>query len=353
MKPIENQDYEALVKELANIDVPHKRLAAARLETLRRHQQEIRIRRRTFKSLAVLALLVLVFVTTIRVSPVFASAVAKIPGFAPLVQMITYDKGVADILNHHYYEEIGTTQTKNGLTFTLQGVIADESGMILPYTLSAPFNIQRLDTKKVELLRNGEPLSVGIGYSWIRDKETKIIEENFEITAGAESIDYHDARFELYIQMADEHHTEFTIPFELKKPIAKTKVYEMNEVLSFEGQHITVKSIAISPLRTGITIAVDPDNSQRILGFDDLRFLDENGEEWSAIQNGLTAKGNMLDGETTYFMQSNYFREPKKLTLQVGEVKALPKGKDYIEVDFGKKQSLISTFVIRSKGTCE
>ena len=70
--------------------------------------------------------------------------------------MITYDKGVADIIDYDYYEEIGTTQTKNGLTFTLQGVIADESGMILPYTLSAPFNLQKLDTKKIELRRNGE-----------------------------------------------------------------------------------------------------------------------------------------------------------------------------------------------------
>lgn len=35
--------------------------------------------------------------------------------------MITYDKGVADILDHHYYEELGQTQTKNDLSFTLQG----------------------------------------------------------------------------------------------------------------------------------------------------------------------------------------------------------------------------------------
>lgn len=340
MKPLEDQDYEVLVRELASIDVPQERLAAARTETLRRHQQDKRIRMRAYKSLAVVALLVLVFVTSIRVSPVFASTVAKIPGFAPLVHMITYDKGIADIIDHDYYEEIGTTQSKNGLTFTLQGVIADESGMILPYTLSAPFTIQKLDTKNVELRRNGEALAVGISFSWHREKETKIIEENIEITAGTESINYQDAQFEFYIQLADVHNTEFTIPFELKKPIAKTKVYEMNEVLSFEGQNITVKSISISPLRTGITIAVDPHNELRILGFDDLRFFDENGEEWSTIMNGLTAKGNELDGETTYFMQSNYFREPKKLTLQVGEVKALPKGEDYIEVDFAKNKVL-------------
>lgn len=339
MKPLEDMDYEVLVRELASIDVPQERLAVARTESLRRHQQEKRMRRRAWKSLAVVALLVLVFVTSIRVSPTFASAVAKIPGFAPLVQMITYDKGVADIIDNDYYEEIDTTQMKNGLTFT-QGVIADESGMILPYTLSAPFNLQKLDTKNVELRRNGEALAVGMRFSWYREKETKIIEENIEIIAGENSIDYQDAQFELYIQFDDANNTDFTIPFELKKPIAKTKNYEINEGMSFEGQNLTVKSISISPLRTGITIAIDPDNDMRILGFDDLRFFDENGEEWSTIQKGLTATGNALDGETTYFMQSNYFREPKKLTLQVGEVKALPKGEDYIEVDFVKNRVL-------------
>ena len=340
MKPLEDKDYEALVRELASINVPQERLAAARTESLRRHQQEKRIRRRAWKSVVVAALLVLVFVTSIRVSPAFASTISKIPGFAPLVHMITYDKGVSDIIDHEYYEEIGTAQTKNGLTFTLHGVIADESGMILSYTLSAPFNVQKLDTKNVELRRNREALEVGIGYSWYREKETKLIEEKIEITAGENPIVYQDAQFEFYIQLADANKTEFTIPFTLKKPIAKTKNYEINEVMSFKGQNITVKSISISPLRTGIVIAIDPNNDMRILGFDDLRLLDENGEEWSTITNGLTAKGNLMDGEATHFLQSNYFREPKKLTLQVGEVKALPKGEDFIEVDFVKNRVL-------------
>ena len=153
-------------------------------------------------------------------------------------------------------------------------------------------------------------------------------------------IDYQDAQFELYIQFTDADKTEFTIPFSLEKPIAKTKNYAINEEMSFEGQNITVKSISISPLRTGITIAVAPDNDMRILGFDDLRLLDENAEEWSTITNGVTATGDLMDGEATYFMQSNYFREPKKLTLQVGEVKALPKGQDYIEVEFAQRKVL-------------
>jgi len=253
--------------------------------------------------------------------------------------MITYDKGVQDILHNNYYEELGLSQTKNGLTFTLLGVIADETGMILPYTFSAPFDVRHLKIKEIELRQNGRVLPAGMSYSGYDEKETFLIEEKLEATFK-DPISYDNAKFELNIQFDDEKQTEFTIPFLLKKPIAKTKIYELNEKMSFEEQHIIVKSVSISPLRTGITIVLDPNNEMRILGFDDIRLLDEKGEEWTTISNGLTATGNLIDEEETVFMQSNYFREPKKLTLSIGKVKALPKGQDFIEVDFKQKKVL-------------
>ena len=39
-------------------------------------------------------------------------------------------------------------------------------------------------------------------------------------------------------------------------------------------------------------------------------------------------------------MQSNYFRQPKKLTLVMESIEALPKGSDYIEVDFEQQKVL-------------
>ena len=39
-------------------------------------------------------------------------------------------------------------------------------------------------------------------------------------------------------------------------------------------------------------------------------------------------------------MQSNYFRQPKKLTLVMERIEALPKGSDYIEVDFEQQKVL-------------
>ncbi len=123
----------------------------------------------------------------------------------------------------------------------------------------------------------------------------------------------------------------------LKKGIAKAEIYELNEKMSFEGQNITVKSVSISPIRTGVTIALDPNNEEKIVDFDDIRILDEKGEEWSAIDRGTVATGSVDEG-TTYYMQSNYFREPKKLTLSIGKVLIVGKEQDYIDVDFNQNK---------------
>lgn len=116
MKQVEKHDYDIFIKELAKIDIPHEQLEESRRKNIVRFQKEKRNRQRTWKSIAVTCALLFLFVTSIRVSPAFASTIAKIPGFAPLVEMITYDKGVKDILHNNYYEELGLSQTKNGLS---------------------------------------------------------------------------------------------------------------------------------------------------------------------------------------------------------------------------------------------
>ncbi|MGE7111675.1 DUF4179 domain-containing protein [Lysinibacillus sp. NPDC047702] len=338
MKKEEKYDYDTFIQELAQIHVPHDQLAEAHMESVRRYQKEKRKRLQIWKGMALTCALLMIFLGSIRLSPAFASVVSNIPGLSPLVQMITYDKGVADILDNHYYEELGQTQAKNDLSFTLQGVIADETGMILPYKFSAPMDLRGLDTEKIELRLNGEVLNAEVDFYRYREVEFFQIEDNLIVTFF-EPINYENAQFELYIQFADEKQTEFSFPFTLKREIAQTKTYELNEKMSFEGQNITVKSVSISPIRTGVTIALDPNNDKSIYDFDDIRLLDEKGEEWSSIRRGLVATGSAT-GETTYFMQSNYFREPEKLTLSIGKVLVFRKEQDYIEVDFNQNKVL-------------
>lgn len=78
----------------------------------------------------------------------------------------------------------------------------------------------------------------------------------------------------------------------------------------------------------------------KILQFEDMRIEDENGEIWSSIRNGISGRGENQNKENTYFLQSNYFKEPKELYLKFDKVQALPKEESYLLVDFAKKEIL-------------
>ncbi len=93
---------------------------------------------------------------SIRVSPTIAGHVAKIPGFQAIVSAVVRDKGIKDIVDNEYYEEINVTQTKNGLSLTLQGVIADTSGFVLYYDADASFDISKLNLEEVQLFQGDE-----------------------------------------------------------------------------------------------------------------------------------------------------------------------------------------------------
>src|ERR1700730_16497879 len=65
----------------------------------------------------------------------------------------------------------------------------------------------------------------------------------------------------------------------------------------------------------------NPHNTKRILNFDDLRLVDENGTTWNKINDGETAKQISKD-ESIIYLQSNYFRNPKKLSLVINKIQA-------------------------------
>ena len=83
----------------------------------------------------------------------------------------------------------------------------------------------------------------------------------------------------------------FSLPFELKENVKQGKTIVLNEEVEIESQKITIKEITIYPLRVAVNIAFDEANSKEILGFEDMRLEDENGEVWGSIRNGSICKG--------------------------------------------------------------
>ncbi|MEK4425566.1 DUF4179 domain-containing protein [Solibacillus sp. FSL K6-1523] len=335
-----------LTDQLNEISVPKEALQQARINAHRQKLRQKRKIRRTWQSVAIVAAMFFIFIVSVRVSPAFANAVAKIPGLSPIIELIALDKGLEDIVANDYFEEILVSEMKDDITFTLLGVIADETGMLLSYKIASPNDLQGLTLENVELMRGGQQLEASIGYGWSgHDKPIYEIENTIRVDA-VKPIDYSNRNFELNVKLQKEKEMTFSILFTLTNDIAKTKQYKLDEKIVVDGQTIEVKSIAVSPLRAGIKLAVNPDNTMQILQFNDMKLIDEKGEDWGTIQNGTTAFGSIRNGDVTLLIQSNYFREPKKLALHIPQIEALPKGEDFITVDFDKQQVLYQPSIL-------
>lgn len=339
MTNIDEHDLKNLAKGLASIKIPNEALDQARLRATKQYRLEKRRKRRLYSVASTAAIIMLLIVTSVRLSPVFAQTIAKIPGLAHLVDMIDYDKGIEDIVGNNYYEELGIVVTEGDYTLTLQGVVADHSGMIISYKLEAPFDLSKFDNNNIFVSQQGTPLSVVTSYGGPPLDETTVLEQKVEIVSN-EGVSYKNNNFEFNVHLSDATKTKISIPFTLTKPIEQPKVYELNQSVLVDGQRIDIKQLKISPLRVEIKIDVDEQNKMQLLDFTTVRLIDEKGEDWGKIRNGAIGFGSLREGEVSVFMQSNYFRQPKKLTLIIENIEALPKGEDYIEVDFEQKKVL-------------
>lgn len=127
-------EHDWLQKELrgaAEGEIP----AEADLAIAQGIQRAKALRRRKRTSLTAAAsfiLLVTVFAAMVHVSPAFASAIRQIPGMEVFVRILsTQDKGLAQAFDNEFFQPINISHTQNGETFTLNGVIADESRIVV------------------------------------------------------------------------------------------------------------------------------------------------------------------------------------------------------------------------------
>lgn len=321
------------------IDVPKEKLQQVRMDMFRKVQREKRTKKRIF-SVAIVFLLCLSFLFSIRVSPTIASYVAKIPGFQSIVLAVVRDKGIKDIVDNGYYEEINTTQSKNGLSLTLQGVIADNTGLVLYYDADASFDMSELHLEEVHLFQGDEEIKGGGSFTSHQSHQTRIsssVDYGFSKPFAYASKDF-KVVFRFYEK--DKGNIEITIPFSLQNEIAKEKIITANRIVDVGGQKFTITQIRRSPLRTAIDIELDEANTMQILALDDIAVETENGERREGIKYGLSLRGDIRTGKFTIYLQSNYFHDSDSLKILIGAVHAVPKGEDFIEVDFGKKEVL-------------
>ncbi|SDQ26565.1 protein of unknown function [Virgibacillus subterraneus] len=284
-------------------------------------------------SVAMVAIIVITFVTSIRVSPVFAQYVTSIPGMEKIVELIREDKGMMSAVKNDYYQEIAVSKEKDGLEVVIDGAIADENGIVLFYTLNTDKKQKEISIGETHLeSSSGEVLdlssvSFGMPHNSEEGKKTYsgTIEYFFEKP-------FKSREFEIDLKITgDSFNEEFSFPFKIKEDIREKKTFELNKDVTVEGQNMTILDATVYPLRVAVHVKMDPGNTKKILAFEDMRLVDERGETWGKT-NGVVGS-EIAENEEIIYLQSNYFHDPERLYLVFSRMQAIDKDKRKLVVD--------------------
>lgn len=326
-------------------------------------------RRRTYSRAYGLAAAVLfiILIASVRVSPVMASYVAQIPGMQSMVDLIRWDQGVKRAVDHDMMQLIGESDTQLDINLEVHHIIADASRLLVFYELSGPADLDmtRLNMGRVELIKpdgtkleNYGGLSIAgnvsnpDGFSSYLDftfNKPMDYPEYFTLQTSFRLAEENDGKWSRAVEGPPSHghpeYTELEQVWSIKLPIDKSKTenmtesYVMDQTVIIEGQRVTFQKLNIHPTRMELSIAYDPDNTKKIFSYDDLHFEDENGVSYGPITNGVV--GSPIDEHhTVLYFQSSYFADTKELYLVGSSAKALDKDKLEVQVDLNAKKLL-------------
>jgi Family of unknown function (DUF5643)/Domain of unknown function (DUF4179) len=295
--------------------------------------------RKLFFSFMAAAILFFGFFTSIKLSPAFASYVAVIPGMEKVIELIRGDKGLMLAIENDYFQEIGVSQEKNGLEVSIDGAIADENGLVLFYSIQTEKKQKEVILEEVKLFeQNGQELnwsSASMGTHHTSEEGETSYSGTIEYFFDS-PLRHKELEIKLKVN-SDQQTDDYKLSFSLKEEIKTKKTYKINKTVTMEGQKITLVKADIYPLRVALHVKMDPDNLKKLLNFDDIRLVDENGEVWNKINNGVFAS-RISENEAILYLQSNYFNNPERLYLEVNKIQAIDKSEAFVVVDTETKQ---------------
>lgn len=282
-------------------------------------------------------------VISIRISPAFASFVSQVPGLDHIVALIQGDKGLESAIHHDYFQTVDVSDTEQGITFKIEQMILDEHRLIFFYSIKADQDYSSLMPAKIEVTdQNGKSV---IGWSGIDALHDVKAGEwvNGKIDIGlADQVTGIPEMLNVSVAMMDDFddaHWMVSINVDREKFIDNKAVYPLEKTVDIAGQEIIFKEVTVYPTTIAVNVVYPETNTKELFAFKDLVILNEKGEQWASINNGVTAQ-KICDHEEILYLQSNYFEmaEAKKMYIQFSTVTALDKGQLDVIVDLAKQE---------------
>ncbi|WP_404432530.1 DUF4179 domain-containing protein [Sutcliffiella horikoshii] len=280
------------------------------------------------------SILLIIFLTTIRVSPAFANYVSTIPGMERIVELIRHNKGIMSAVENDYLQEVGITREEDGVSLTIDAIIVDETQMLVFYTIESDSNHSSINLSNIKLhSQSGEEL-VEYGMSYSSHSEVR----KGEKVSGELRVTYPDGMivpekfsFETGININEIEvikGLDFPIDVDIDKFSAITKEFPIDRSVEAGGQSIYFEKMEIHPTRIALFLEYDKSNTHEIFRFDDIALEDEKGNRW--ISDGSSSTD---DNRIVMYFESNYFSEPQQLDLVFSSFTALPKDELEVVVD--------------------
>lgn len=295
---------------------------------IQKAQGRRRTRQRWFISLIATSAALLIFTGCIRVSPAFASYIKQIPGMEGFVALIEHDSGIMDAVDHELFQPIRATDEHNGLAVTVDGVIADESRMILFYTVKGTEQqLRSLD--RVDLRDDtGERLPVSYSYDHNHDKSSKEYSDYVDMLFPEGTTLPKTMSVQFYSsQEANAEHWEVTFPVDVSLTQGMKRSIPVGQTLTLDGQLIHIRKVILSPLRLQLDLEYDAGNSKEIFNFSQLELVDERGRSWQSDTALAT------ENERSVYFESMYFTIPEQLILKASGITALDKNLLDVRID--------------------
>ncbi|WP_214484685.1 DUF4179 domain-containing protein [Bacillus sp. SM2101] len=295
-------------------------------------QKRKKVRRRFYISTVVSSLIILIFISSIRISPTFAMYVTNIPGLSKVVQIINNDKGIKAAINNNYIQTIGAYDENNGDIFTIEHAILDEKKLILFYTIECKENNKPHYIEYPELYSiNGEKIDLVLS-EWNRPLNNNLIRIDLSLNEELPENLILKVPFQSNENQSIARY-KYEIPFSINKKLfsAVEQTIKINKTIDIDGQRVYFNYLTINPTHSELKVSFDDKNNKEILGFENLRLTDQDGNNWFNNKSGPMSY-NMINNGIIRF-ESSYFYKLEELYIEFSGIRAVDKDSLDVVID--------------------
>lgn len=274
------------------------------------------------------AALFLAFTLLVNVSTSFAAAVAQVPALGPLSAALRWRGSVRTAAEHGYVQAVGESQTVNGITMTLDYLIADQKKVSIGYTARCD---QPGCTVKCVGLGGGlegqtgwsaafDVISTGEGQSLIVvEFQDRLLTDLSPLTITLAAVPQGTSA------MDSRDRAQFT--FEVEAVLTGPQELAIGQWVELEGNRLWLDRVDIYPTSAQLYVTADGDNDAWFTGLD---FHLEDGQG-----NRYGPEGSMLgefvsEGGNSYalWFATPWFAPDSQLTLHITGSSWCAKGED-------------------------